>query len=538
MGNERNSAPVLTAQGAQGVSLVTPTVPQQVLQSQVQNIHKSGNSKKERHTLGYHSTVYTVALKFYGEQVVAGAAQDAAGLIARIKAIDPKWLQVLAICHNKDEVTDGIWAVAAVKPHWHVIVRCTDRTKRVKVNTVLNTLGIHYRPGLDDELWTDHGVETVGNFTGYAMYLTHETEEAIRDAKERYDVSEIISNLTPEEVEQIRAGYIRVSENRKVTAMELVSLDKEAYDLGYAMGNFSEWYDRQPFNVRSNAKMKTIRESYIRGVDARVEQHTELVRLCIYIQGAGNVGKSYNAKVALQDKRILPVKGGGTGKFDNLRPDHEAIIIDDDVCPNLLNMTDNYVCRAYRRQSNNPVWAGKYFIVTSNKSFEQWCTDCGIQVLDECSHETDTFRALKSRFFICEIRNNGGAHLSMVSPSLRGSAEAQAERRKMFEDFISRFNASIRLYDTTKISIPIEDIMQADYSAYWDDIDDYEAREEARAEEELARLTAQEEAREAREADEIQAQLDAHLARKKAQGEAKQRSQKDAGTTPIIRNYG
>lgn len=126
----------------------------------------------------------------------------------------------------------------------------------------------------------------------------------------------------------------------------------------------------------------------------------------------------------------------------------------------------------------------------------------------------------------------------MVSPSPRGSAEAQAERRKMFEDFISRFNASIRLYDTTKISIPIEDIMQADYSAYWDDIDDYEAREEARAEEELARLTAQEEAREAREADEIQAQLDAHLARKKAQGEAKQRPQKDAGTIPIIRNYG
>ena len=74
------------------------------------------------------------------------------------------------------------------------------------------------------------------------------------------------------------------------------------------------------------------------------------------------------------------------------------IIIDDDVCPNLLNMTDNYICRAYKRQSNNPAWTGKYFIVTSNYTFDEWIAMCK---LGEKHYE-----AAHSRFYICEIRQN------------------------------------------------------------------------------------------------------------------------------------
>lgn len=138
-------------------------------------------------------------------------------------------------------------------------MRCTDRKKRIRVKQILECLGIKYRPGLDDELWANHGVETVGDFAGYATYLTHETETAIKEGKELYRMDELVSNLTIEEIKKIRDGYLRVSEStKKLNTSDLIALDDTAYKLGYELKNFTEWYDSQPFNVRSNAKMKTI----------------------------------------------------------------------------------------------------------------------------------------------------------------------------------------------------------------------------------------------------------------------------------------
>ncbi len=381
-----------------------------------------GKRSKGSKVLSIQSKVYSVALKFYDEQLPKGEQ----AFVDAVRNSDKRLVQVLAIKHDRDLVSDGIWQVAQVKPHWHVIVRMNDRKRSMRVKNILDGLCIEFRPNVDDALWAGHGVETIGNFAGYATYLTHDTDEAIKDAKERYDVSEIVSNLTPEEVEQVREGYVRVSEQRKVSQAELIALDKEAFDMGYNMKNFTEWYNEQPFSVRSNAKMRVIRESYDRGVEARIEQGQELNRLCIFIQGASNTGKTYAAKKAnakmrviresydrgvearieqgqelnrlcifiqgasntgktyaakkaIEGRRILSIGGGGTGKFDRLRPDHDAIVVDDDVCPNLLNMTDNYITHAYKRNSNNPAWAGRYFVVTSNLTFEEWLEACGIR---------------------------------------------------------------------------------------------------------------------------------------------------------------
>jgi hypothetical protein len=452
----------------------TNSIPQNTLVNQGQ-ASSNGNSKKkskkgERHMLGYNASTYSAAFKFYNEQLPQGES----ALIQAIQKSDKRKVQILAIKHYRDTVTDGIWAVAAVKPHWHVIVRMTNRKDRMTVCTILKDLHIKYRKGVDDELWMNHGVETTGNFPGYAMYLTHETKDAIRDAKERYDVSEIISNLTPEEVEQIRDGYIRVSEKRKLTQDELVALDKEAYDMGYSMKNFDSWYNDQPFVVRSNAKMKVIKESYDRGVKARVDEHQEINRLCIFIQGDPNTGKTYAAKKALDGKRILPVGGGGTGKFDLLRPDHDAIVVDDDVCPNLLNMTDNYICRAYKRNSNNPAWAGCYFVVTSNLSFGEWLERCGIHTRERddfgmvhCSSPmTAHFKAMKTRFFICRLKadENGVNHLALTSPSSRGSSQDQLERLNKFLEFKHKFDDTIASY--------VANSNYVDYSSFIEPLDE------------------------------------------------------------------
>lgn len=494
--NIKKDAPAVTGQGAPGTAgngsgngstagtIVSPDTPG----SQAVSVHNSisgtrgkGRPKKnETHIVGMYSQVNTLALKFYDEQLPGvNSVYNSAGLlvqhdptatpnfIAAIKGTDPKSIQVLAIPHNRDEVTDGIWAVSKVKRHWHVLVRLVDQNKRIRVQQILAGLGIVYRQGLDDELWKEHGVETIGNFPGYVMYLTHETADAIRDAKTKYDVSEIISNLTPEEIQQVRDGYIRVSEKRKLTQEDLIALDREAYDRGYALKTLDDWFSDQPFNVRSAAKIKVITEHYYHGVEARIKEHVEVNRVCIYIQGEPNKGKTYAAEHALLEMglNVYHVQGGGTGKFDNLTAAHEAILIDDDTCPNLLNMTDGYICQAYRRGRDNPPWTGRLFVVTSNLPFCDWLDASGMHIFkrdkngdvmrDAYGNPVLTDRgkahasAMRSRFFLMHIETDEGVSQLIMDgrqEAMRGSIERQQAKVDTAADFRAKFNTIIRGY--------------------------------------------------------------------------------------------
>lgn len=415
---------------------------------------KNAWKQKKRSCLSIDSKVPSMAIKIYEEQLAKGFDY----LCNAIRSTDKRDFQVLAIVHDRDTYADDghFWKPAVEKPHMHVIVRCVDRKKRIRVRTILNALGIYFRPNLDDELWEKHGVETVGDFSSYAMYLTHETDAAINAAKELYDISEIISNLDIDEIQAVRDGYLRLSSaKKKVTDDDLIQLDAAAYELGRELGNFDKWYDALPFNIRSHSKMKTIRESYKRGVDARVAEQSEVTRVCIYIQGEHNTGKTYAAKHALAGKTIHTVEGGGSGKFDNLRADHDAIIISDDVCPNVLNMTDNYICRAYKRQNNNPAWSGQYFIVTSNLSFKDWLKQCKIDVNGK------HYEAMVSRFYICEIRQkpDGTNYLALKSASTRGTVEEQSYRAGLFLEFQKKFNALMADYNPTTDTFDYADMI-------------------------------------------------------------------------------
>ena len=417
--------------------------------------NKTKGSKRPHKSLGIWSKVNAVAFKCYDEQLYYG--WDAT-INAIRSSCNKEEMYVMAIRHDRDEVTDGIWALAQEKPHYHIIVKYVDRKKKERVKNIMDRLLIYYRPQIDDTLIANHGIESIGSFVGYANYLTHDTEDAIRDNKETYSIEEIVSNLNTEEIIKIRKGTIRIFDKvDKVSMLKLSQLDEEAYQLGYQLANLEHWYNDLPFSVRSNAKIKTIEESYYRGVQSRIQEGTALNRLCVYIQGIHDSGKTYAARQALSGKQTIMIGGGGSGKFDRLRPDHDAIIIDDDVCPNLLNMTDNYICEAYRRNSNNPVWAGHYFIVTSNLSFNSWLRACNVKKL---AHR----KALLSRFYICSIvESNGIRHLALMSPSTRGSAEIQMERAMLFNDFQAKYNASLLNYSSNSMELDYSNMIDPAY---------------------------------------------------------------------------
>lgn len=416
----------------------------------VNSAEESSSKKKTKalkhNVLSVEQRVRQAAFKFYGEQLPLGEDD----FEAAVRALDPKTYQVLAIKHDRDEYSDGVWDIATEKPHWHVIVRTVDKNRRFRVAWMLEQLHIVYRKGLDDLLMANHGIETVGNFAGYAVYLTHDTPEAEKDAKTKYDIADIKSNLSLECVEQVRQGYVNPSEKRKFTSEELRKLDKEAYNLGLELGNFENWYRDFDYELRNKTGMRIIRESYEAGIKKRVKSKRFVLRCSIYIEGDKNMGKTTCAEEALKligltdDEIFIPADG--PGKFDDLNATHKAIVLDDMPCPNLLQMSDDRICFPYKRQKGCPPWAGQYLIITSNKPFNNYIAECG-------NFNKKNIEALHSRFYICSVSelNMLHEHHKQLAPfeyNTRGKKERQLERYELFKKFRTEFDRLIYDYDT------------------------------------------------------------------------------------------
>lgn len=396
-----------------------------------------GKRGKKKKCLTMYSKVRTLSIKCYDEQLPNGVDD----LIQRIKEADFNKMHVIAIKHDRDLVGDDFWSPAVDKPHYHIIMRMLGANANIRVGTFLNKIGVEYRPGLDDALVREHGVETCRHFDNMTAYLLHMTPESIEDGKEPYYIQEMVSNLTPEEIQQVLDGYIRVGHGgHKVDFETMEDIDKQAFQLGYDLKDFEPWYNALDFATRTNAKMRVVKESYQRGIQTRANDpnNRALVRTCIFIQSEHNVGKTYAAMQACQKMGLpyLVIGGAGTGKYDKLKPSHQAIIVDDDTMPNLLNMSDNYITQAYKRGSNNPWWCGSVLIVTSNLTFDEWLEECGftLKEWDEKKQTWVTSRhvlALRSRFFICKVNEEFNG-LECLSPSKRGSIEAQRSRLETY----------------------------------------------------------------------------------------------------------
>lgn len=429
--------------------LATSTIPMCKNVQCAKVLHKKGEShevaKSNYRPLTYYSTVRSLELVFYDEQLPYGYLR----LKEAIQAVDKKEMYILAIKHYKDEgVSHEMNKEVKEKDHYMVIIRmCNGKTTHV--NTLLTMLKIDFRPATDQTLWENGGCRTISNFSERAMYLIHETDQAIRDHKPPYSVDEIVSNLSVDEIKQIMKGYVRFSK-KKVDNETMSELDQYAYKLGYELGNFESWYSSLDFIVRRNAGMKTVKESYYRGVEERAKKGEEINRLCVFIQGAGNSGKTYSAIHSFENSEKLIIDGGGTGKYDRLTVSTDVVIVDDQCSNYLLNMADNKICQVYRRGSNNPFWCGRYFIITSNYSFEDWAEMCGIAkeiYIHGVKIINPQFSALLSRFYTCHIENG---QLVVDTYSDRGSDSFQKAKLEMFLGFRDKYNAILSQYKKGK----------------------------------------------------------------------------------------
>ncbi len=408
----------------------------------------SGKASKNKSGLVMSSTVSDLNIKIYEEQLV-GTIDE---FKERVRSIDKTEYSVLAIIHDKDLVADEIFVEAFKKLHIHIMMLkegkdANNRTLRRKVSTFLNVVGVQFREGLDDIIWNEHGVERVQDVGASVAYLTHETPQAQKDGKEIYDRSEIITNLDPDEVQQLREGYERACEaTRRVNLKTQAELADKARLFGYTGAISWEQFEADlPFVLQKGSTYTLLRKRYAEGVAQRMEERTDILRLCVFIKGEANQGKTYAAKHAFDGKglRVLKIGDGGkTGKFDKVSEDHDVLILDDAICHDVLGMADNNAVQVYKRGADNPYWCGEYFIITSNLSFEDWAKRCGV---DEY-----TMKAAKSRFYICDILEQADGrkflHVPLDCISKRGTPEEQERRRDRFIDFRKDFERIINEY--------------------------------------------------------------------------------------------
>lgn len=482
--------------------LTAVTIPQEQEKSQAPQGKTDVKKKRKsnRRMLYPQSRSRTLAIKCYGEQLALSLNYT----INQIRALDKTQVQVIMAMHNCDLVEDtDLWLPAIEKIHFHIIARGVNGY-RMYVADFMRTLGIVFRHDLDKQLWENRGVETVGDFTDYTVYLTHETPESMANGgKFEYDLKTcyengfkpmtceadlramegfIVSNLSLEEIEQIREGYTRLDTSKhKLTYTDLVELDKSLFELGYNYGNLENFINSQPWEMRSNAKRKTLEESYYRGIDARVTEdrttRKQIGRVCVFIRGDSGTGKSYASLHAFEGKKVLAIEGGGTGKFDDLRAYTEVMVVNDDTLPNCLNMADDYPCKAYKRGRGNQVWTGKYLVVTSNKTFVEWLSDCGI------THEKH-ITAMKERFFLCHMENvSGKNYMRCDDYPRRGDVKKVQALINDFAEFQKKFNAICSTYvpaekDVLDLSVLNEDLpdkadLQVKYREWVDKMQDW-----------------------------------------------------------------
>lgn len=461
--------------------------------------------KKKKSGMAYDSVVKTLNLKFYAEQLLTEYMTDAElfqyeqdlyanyvhmfnnpdaktmaktdgnaldflfkDLEERVKNFDSSF-QIAFIVHNEDKVAnpDDFFDLASVKSHVHMVIKRRNN-KAFRVNSVLKALGIVFRQYIDNDLWI-HGVSTCKNFAASIAYLTHETDTAQADGKTLYSRDRIVSNCTESEIDDFREGYLVSNEKRKLTNQELAMLDQQFFDCGYALKDFDDLYNSLDFVARSNSKMRTIKESYHRGIAERLQKEPPKVnRLCLFIEGPPNTGKTYAVNNALKalGHKVFEVTGGGSGKFDKLSIVDTAITIDDEVCPNLLNMTDSRVTTAYKRNSNNPYWTGDVFVVTSNKPFLSWCVDSGLNVFGFMENTlSEHGRAMHSRFILCKVVDYG--EYSQIIPDtdfsdLRGTEEEKQDKVKRAMQLINLINSIMKDYTKKKSNANFD----VDYSVY------------------------------------------------------------------------
>lgn len=393
-----------------------------------------------------------------------------------------------AVVHYKDTnrpKTDAEkWRPSLEKPHCHLLIFYSDRDQnnrylKTRMSTLLNLLskyGLVFREGQDDSILfrdTRFPQMRTKDLTRIIAYHTHETYDAREtDGKELYDRSECFTNI-PDNALQTYYDYYFThldAPSDKELRVHAPSTDaqdeimRQFYQHGLECHDFDdEWQKLAPAARRVNGLKRACLDSYEYGLDKLMDSDDSLnhTRCSIYIYGDAGKGKSYNAEAALRSIGCSPliVDGGGTGKLDNLKATHDAILVNDEALPNILGIADDRYVRTYRRNSGNPLFTGDYFVVTHNLPFQQYID----KIYSKSLSGQEQKRAALSRFIVCRITDDG---LALEIAPTRGNAYRLQKKAELFKRFYDAFQQSFKSFEPLGSISPSDIFMTVCPGAY------------------------------------------------------------------------
>lgn len=377
--------------------------------------------------------------------------------------VDVQQYWLIGIVHDKDYNCDDFWEPSIEKPHIHLNGKAVCRN--YQLCSWLKMLGIKLRKDIDDVAFFEgHGLRSIserddseyGNkFSRAVNYLTHDTDQARMDGKYQYPETDLFTNLDDDELLAIRKGTRPSCLSTSELARICKDLDAQAYDVGYSLRDFDDWWAEQPYEVRKRASdRKAISETYNRGLSARVEERQELDKLVLILGSDGNCGKTTTAKLALNslgysDHDICYITTSGSGKYDGVKVYHRACIIDDVYASSMLSLFDSRMCTLKARNYNR-VFTGDIIIILTNKKPADYIKSAlGSKSLvgeDDCD-ESVHVSPIRSRVCLASLSvRDGFPVISDIEYGNRGNAHAfnvgaRADR------FLDAFRSKIITYD-------------------------------------------------------------------------------------------
>lgn len=372
------------------------------------------------------------------------------------------------------------------KPHIHLIIWYLKKGRNGWQETQklgalihrLDKLGLHFRiknaDGTKGEDWNHFqtfrrlmvkGTQD-GSLTAMVAYLDHDTIACKEAGKHIYPPADLDLYRWTNDLDKVKSfcaiykacyDFQRNAKGVIITSKpELKMYYKNlAYALGQEGGDYHQWFLSLPANIQVGGFDKLLAEWYRYGADEYLDSDVGInnTRCVIFINGKKNVGKTYNSALVLREMglKTLEIEGGKTGKFDTLTSSHGAMVVSDTGLSDYLAVCDDKFTYLYRRNNSNPLWCGKYLIITFNGTLEDYLRRFAKDFFfdkddDDKLIVNDSFDALKSRIYEC-VCDDKGLHLrDKDSLAVRGMYEKQMERHLMFKSFRDRFNKAQQAY--------------------------------------------------------------------------------------------
>ncbi len=297
-----------------------------------------------------------------------------------------------------------------------------------------------------------HGLETLGSWTGFFIYLCHEDETSKSLGKATYDVSEFVTNLEPGVFRSMMQGKLP---KKRITAKEQFGMDcDEAKLAGYDLWNWERWKKNKRkdyVNYRGN-KMDLIREFFEEGRNERIG--TYIPRIIIVINITGNESYDFSdvkqiAQNVLTDMSLSVDKNDDKDSVDahiihvEMKDIVEVNNITRKIEKNNLPEYFKYSNRIEKEKEKS----AKSIYVTETGKIAAW--KYKIFVIDDKSVEY-LLKKTKSKdmaYYYCVIDTD---EIKLCCKDIKDkdkdTVEVKLDRKALYKDFLMAFNMRLVSY--------------------------------------------------------------------------------------------